>query len=329
MGPTVKFSRRDFIYFGAGAATLATMSNIASAEIYPARPIRLIVGFVPGGPTDIMARLIAQWLSERLSQSVIVENRPGAASNIGAEVLVRAAPDGYTLFMANISNAVNATLYGKLPFDFVRDVVAVAGIVRVPYVMEVNPDVPARTVAEFIAYAKSNAGKVSFASAGTGTGMHMSAELFKLMTGVDMLHVPYRGSAPALTDLMAGRTQVMFDSIPSSIGYVKAGKLRALAVTTLVRLAALPDVPTVADTVPGYEVSGWFGLVAPRGTPPEIVEKLNRETNAVLADPTTEARLGQLGGTVMSLSPAAFGTLIADETEKWAKVVKFAGISAN
>ena len=329
MEPMVKFSRRDFVYFGAGAAVLPAASRIASAEIYPARPIRLIVGFVPGSPTDIMGRLIAQWLSERLGQSVIVENRPGAASNIGAELLVRAAPDGYTLFMANISNAVNATLYDKLPFDFVRDVVAVAGIVRVPYVMEVNPDVPARTVAEFIAYAKSNAGIVSFASAGTGTGMHMSAELFKLMTGVDMLHVPYRGSAPALTDLMAGRTQVMFNSIPSSIGYVTAGKLRALAVTTPTRLAALPDVPTVADTVPGYEVSGWFGLVAPRGTPPEIVEKLNRETDAVLADPNTEARLAQLGGTVLALSPAAFGALIADETEKWAKVVKFAGISAN
>jgi tripartite-type tricarboxylate transporter receptor subunit TctC len=325
----LKFRRRDFMYLSASAIALPAASRIASAQIYPARPIRLIVGFVPGGPTDIMGRLIAQWLSERLGQSVIVENRPGAASNIGAEVLVHAAPDGYTLFMANISNAVNATLYDKLPFDFVRDVVAVAGIVRVPYVMEVNPDVPVRTVAEFMSYAKSNSGKVSFASAGTGTGMHMSAELFKLMTGVEMLHVPYRGSAPALTDLMAGRTQVMFDSISSSIEYIKAGKLRALAVTTATRLAALPDVPTVADTVPGYEVSGWFGLVAPRGTPQEIVEKLNREANAVLADPNTEARLAELGGTVLSLSPAAFGTLIADETEKWAKVVKFAGLSAN
>jgi len=325
----MKFHRRDFMYLTASAVTLAIASRGASAEIYPVRPIRLIVGFVPGGPTDIMGRLIAQWLSERLGQSVIVENRPGAASNIGAEVVVRAAPDGYTLFMANISNAVNATLYNKLPFDFVRDLVAVAGFVRVPYVMEVNPDVPVRTVAEFIAYAKSNSGKVSFASAGTGTGMHMSGELFKLMTGVEMLHVPYRGSAPALMDLMAGRTQVMFDSIPSSIAYVKSGKLRALAVTTLARLDALPDVPTVADTVPGYEVSGWFGLVAPRDTPPDVVEKLNRETNAVLADPNTRTRFAELGGTVLSLSPATFSTLIADETEKWAKVVKFAGISAN
>ncbi len=325
----MKFHRRDFMYLTAGAVTVASASRIAGAGIYPARPIRLIVGFVPGGPTDIMGRLIAQWLSERLGQSVVVENRPGAASNIGAEVVVRAAPDGYTLFMANISNAVNATLYNKLPFDFVRDLVAVAGFVRVPYVMEVNPNVPARTVAEFIAYAKSNSGKVSFASAGTGTGMHMSGELFKLMTGVEMLHVPYRGSAPALTDLMAGRTQVMFDSIPSSIAYVRSGKLRALAVTTPARLEALPDVPTVADTVPGYDVSGWFGLVAPRGTPPDVVEKLNRETNAVLGDPNVRARLVELGATVLPLSPAAFGTLIADETEKWAKVVKFAGISAD
>ena len=229
----MKLHRRDFMYLTAGGVALATATRRASADIYPARPIRLIVGFVPGGPTDIMGRLIAQWLSERLGQSVIVENRPGAASNIGAEVLVHAAPDGYTLFMANISNAVNATLYDKLPFDFIRDVTAVAGIVRVPYVMEVNPELPVRTVAEFISYAKSNPGKVSFASAGTGTGMHMSAELFKLMTGVDMLHVPYRGSAPALTDLMAGRTQVMFDSISSSIAYINAGKLRALAVTTV------------------------------------------------------------------------------------------------
>ena len=325
----MKLHRRDFMYLTAGGVALATATRRASADIYPARPIRLIVGFVPGGPTDIMGRLIAQWLSERLGQSVIVENRPGAASNIGAEVLVHAAPDGYTLFMANISNAVNATLYDKLPFDFIRDVTAVAGIVRVPYVMEVNPELPVRTVAEFISYAKSNPGKVSFASAGTGTGMHMSAELFKLMTGVDMLHVPYRGSAPALTDLMAGRTQVMFDSISSSIAYINAGKLRALAVTTSTRLDALPDVPTVADTVPGYEVSGWFGLVAPRGAPPDVVEKLNRETNAVLAEPNTKARLAELGGTVLSLSPAAFGRFMADDTEKWAKVVKFAGISAN
>ena len=321
----MKFPRRRFLHLAAGAAALPALSRVARGQTYPTRPIRLIVGFPPGGPNDILGRLMSQWLSEKLGQSVVVENRPGASSNVAAEVVVHAPPDGYTLFMANVSNAINATLYQNLPFDFVHDMAAVAGIVRVPYVMEVNPDVPARTVTEFIAYAKSNPGKVNFASAGTGTGIHMSGELFKLMTGIDMLHVPYRGSAPALTDLMAGRAQVMFDSIPSSIEYIKAGKLRALAVTTATRLDALPEVPTVGDTVPGYEVSGWFGLGAPAKTPADVIEKLNRETNDVLADPKAKARLAELGGMVLPLSPAAFGRLIADETEKWAKVVKFSG----
>jgi tripartite-type tricarboxylate transporter receptor subunit TctC len=287
--------------------------------------VHLIVGYPAGGTTDILARLVGQYLSERLGQQFIIDNRSGAGNNIGTEAVVGAAPDGYTLLLVNPANAINATLYEKLPFNFIRDIAPVAGIIRVPNVMEVNPAVPAKTVAEFIAYAKANPGKVNMASSGNGTSIHVSGELFKMMTGVDMLHVPYRGSAPALTDLMGGQVQVLFDNMPSSIEYIKAGKLRPLAVTTAARSDALPGVPTVAETVPGYEASAWFGLGAPKGTPPEIVDKLNAAVNAGLADPQLKTRLADLGGSMLVGTPADFGKIIAEETEKWAKVVKFSG----
>ena len=287
--------------------------------------MHLIVGYPAGGTTDILARLVGQYLSERLGQQFIIDNRSGAGNNIGTEAVVNAAPDGYTLLLVNPANAINATLYEKLPFNFVRDIVPVAGIIRVPNVMEVNPAVPVKTVAEFIDYAKANPGKVNMASSGNGTSIHVSGELFKMMTHVDMLHVPYRGSAPALTDLMGGQVQVLFDNMPSSIEYLKAGKLRPLAVTTAERSDALPGVPTVAETVPGYEASAWFGLGAPKGTPAEIVDKLNAAVNAGLADPKLKARLADLGGTMLVGPPGDFGKLVAEETEKWAKVVKFSG----
>jgi tripartite-type tricarboxylate transporter receptor subunit TctC len=287
--------------------------------------VHLIVGYPAGGTTDILARLVGQYLSERLGQQFIIDNRSGAGNNIGTEAVVGAAPDGYTLLLVNPANAINATLYEKLPFNFIRDITPVAGIIRVPNVMEVNPAVPAKTVAEFIAYAKANPGKVNMASSGNGTSIHVSGELFKMMTGVDMLHVPYRGSAPALTDLMGGQVQVLFDNMPSSVEYIKAGKLRPLAVTTAARSDALPGVPTVAETVPGYEASAWFGLGAPRGTPPEIVDTLNAAVNAGLADPKLKTRLADLGGSMLVGTPADFGKIIAEETEKWAKVVKFSG----
>ena len=297
----------------------------ARALDYPTRPVHVIVGYPAGGTVDILARLVGQYLSERLGQQFVIDNRSGAGNNIGTEVVVNAAPDGYTLLLVNPANGINATLYEKLPFNFIRDIAPVAGIIRVPNVMEVNPAVPAKTVAEFIAYAKANPGKVNMASSGNGTSIHVSGELFKMMTRVDMLHVPYRGSAPALTDLMGGQVQVLFDNMPSSIEYLKAGKLRPLAVTTATRSQALPDVPTVAETVPGYEASAWFGLGAPKGTPAEIVDKLNAAVNAGLADPKLKARLADLGGTMMVGTPADFGKVIAEETEKWAKVVKFSG----
>ena len=297
----------------------------ARALDYPTRPVHVIVGYPAGGTVDILARLVGQYLSERLGQQFVIDNRSGAGNNIGTEVVVNAAPDGYTLLLVNPANGINATLYEKLPFNFIRDIAPVAGIIRVPNVMEVNPAVPAKTVAEFIAYAKANPGKVNMASSGNGTSIHVSGELFKMMSGVDMLHVPYRGSAPALTDLMGGQVQVLFDNMPSSIEYLKAGKLRPLAVTTATRSQALPDVPTVAETVPGYEASAWFGLGAPKGTPAEIVDKLNAAVNAGLADPKLKARLADLGGTMMVGTPADFGKVIAEETEKWAKVVKFSG----
>jgi tripartite-type tricarboxylate transporter receptor subunit TctC len=297
----------------------------AAALDYPTRPVHIIVGYPAGGTTDILARLTGQYLSERLGQQFIIDNRSGAGNNIGTEAVVSAAPDGYTLLLVNPANAINATLYQNLPFNFMRDIAPVAGIIRVPNVMEVNPAVPAKTVAEFIAFAKANPGKVNMASSGNGTSIHVSGELFKMMAHVDMVHVPYRGSAPALTDLMGGQVQVLFDNMPSSIEYLKAGKLRPLAVTTAMRSDALPGVPTVAETVPGYEASAWFGLGAPKGTPREIVDKLNATVNAGLADPKLKARLADLGGSMLTGTPAEFGDLIAAETEKWAKVVIFSG----
>ena len=318
--------RRRFLHLAAGFAALPAAARIAAAQTYPSRPVRLVVGFAAGGTQDVIARLIGPWLSERLGQQIVIENRPGAASNLAAEAVVKSPPDGYTLFMIGPNNAINASLYEKLSFDIVRDLAPVAGIMRVPNVMEVNPNVPAKTVPEFIAYAKANPGKVNFASGGVGTSVHVSGELFKMMTGVNMLHVPYRGAGPALTDLLAGQVQVMFDNLPSSVGHIQSGKLRALAVTTTARSEALPDVPTVADFVPGYEASAFFGIAAPRTTPPEIIERLNREIDAILADPKAKARFAGMGGTVLPGPPATFGKLLADETEKWAKVVKFAAI---
>jgi tripartite-type tricarboxylate transporter receptor subunit TctC len=302
-------------------------STSAVADDYPARPIKWVVGYPAGGTTDILARLIGQWLSEHLGAQVIIENRPGAGNNIGTEAVINAPPDGYTVLLVNPANGINASLYRKLNFDFIRDIAPVAGLTRVPNVMEVNPAVPAKTVQEFIDYAKANPGKINWASSGNGTSVHLSGEMFEMMTGVDLLHVPYRGAAPALTDLISGQVQVMFDNMPSSIEHIRAGKLRALGVTTAKRSPALPDVPTVADTVPGYEASAWFGMGAPKGTPPEAVNKLNKAINAALADPNIQARLADLGGIVMAGTPADFGQVIVEETEKWAKVVKAAGVS--
>jgi tripartite-type tricarboxylate transporter receptor subunit TctC len=302
-------------------------STCAAADDYPARPIKWVVGYPAGGTTDILARLIGQWLSEYLGAQFIIENRPGAGNNIGTEAVINSPADGYTVLLVNPANGINASLYRKLNFDFIRDIAPVAGLTRVPNVMEVNPAVPAKTVQEFIDYAKANPGKINLASSGNGTSVHLSGEMFKMMAGVDLLHVPYRGAAPALTDLISGQVQLMFDNMPSSIEHIRAGKLRALAVTTTTRSPALPDVPTVAETVPGYEASAWFGMGAPKGTPPEIVNKLNKAINAALADPNIRARLADLGGIVMPGTPADFGQVIVEETEKWAKVVKAAGVS--
>jgi tripartite-type tricarboxylate transporter receptor subunit TctC len=321
----MKLSRRKFLHLAVGVAPLPAISRIAWAQAYPSRPVRIIVGFPAGGTADITARLLGQWLSERFGQSFIIENRTGAGSNIATEAVVRATPDGYTLLLAYTGNAINATLYDKLRYNFVADIAPVASINRVALVMEVNPSLPAKTVAEFIAYAKANPGKISYGSGGIGTTSHLSAELFKMMAGVDILHIPYRGAAPALTDLIGGRVPVMFDPIASSIEYIRAGRLRPLAVTTRERSVALPDVPTVADFVAGYETSVWFGVGVVKGTPGEVIEKLNKAINEALADPKMKARLADLGGDVLPGSPADFGKLIADETEKWAKVVKFSG----
>jgi tripartite-type tricarboxylate transporter receptor subunit TctC len=321
----MKLRRRNFLRLAAGAAALPAVSRFAFAQAYPSRPVRIIVGYSPGGTTDISARLIGQWLSERLGQPFIVDNRPGASSNVATEGAVRAPADGYTLLLATISNAINATLYDKLNYNFIRDIAPVAGIIGVPNVMEVNPAVPAKTVPEFIAYAKANPGKVNFASGGAGSSTHVSGELFKMMTGINMEHIPYRGTAPAVTDLIAGQVQVMFDNLPGSIEYVRAGRLRALAVTTATRSEELPDIPSVSEFVPGYEVSAWFGVGVAKGTPTEVIERLNKAINEALADPKMKARLADLGGTALSGSPADFGKLIVDETEKWGKVVKFAG----
>jgi tripartite-type tricarboxylate transporter receptor subunit TctC len=325
----VKLLRRQFLRLTASIAALPALSCSASAEVYPARPVHLIVGFPAGGPQDIVMRLMGQWLSERLGQTFVIENRPGAGGNVAAEAVVRATPDGYTLLSVSSPNAINATLYSNLNFNFIRDIAPVASIMRVPLVVEVNPSVPVKTVPEFIAYAKANPGMISYASAGIGTPQHVSAELFKLLTGVNMVHVPYRGAAPALTDLIGGHVQVMIDTTPASMAYIRAGSLRPLAVTTTTRANVLPDLPTVSDFVPGYEATSWFGIGAPKNTPTEIIEKLNKEINAALVDPKISARLVDLGGSVLQGSPDDFGKLIANETEKWAKVVKFSGANAD
>jgi tripartite-type tricarboxylate transporter receptor subunit TctC len=322
----MKLPRRKFLDLAAGAAALPAVSRLAMAQAYPSRPVRIVVGLAAGGGVDIVARLIGRWLSERLGQPFVIENRPGAGTNIGTEAVVRSAADGYTLLLVTPFNAISATLYDKLNFNFIRDVAPVAGISRESNVMVVHPSVPAKTVPEFIAYAKANPGKLSMGSGGIGGSAHLSGELFKMMSGVDMLHVPYRGMAPALTDLLGGQVQVIFASAPSSIGYIGAGKLRALAVTTATRLQALPEIPAVSAFLPGYEASQWYGVAAPGNTPAEIIARLNREINAAFADPKMKAQLADAGGAMLPGSPADFGKLIADETEKWGKVVKFAGI---
>jgi tripartite-type tricarboxylate transporter receptor subunit TctC len=322
----MKLSRRDCLQLAAGAAAPAASPRIAKALDYPARPVRIIVGFAAGGPTDISARLMAQWLSERLGQAFVVENRPGASSNIATDTVARAAADGYTLLLAGSANTVNVSLYEKLNFNFIRDIAPIAGIMQWANLMDVNPEFPAKTVPEFVAYAKANPGKINMASGGNGTSNHVSGELFKMMAGVEMQHVPYRSGGAALAALLGAQVQVTFESTLSSLEYIRAGKLRALAVTTPARSGALPDIPTVGEFVPGYAARGWTGIGAPRNTPAEIVQKLNYEVNAVLANPKTNARLADLGGTVLPGLPADFGKMIAEETEKWAKVIKFAGI---
>jgi tripartite-type tricarboxylate transporter receptor subunit TctC len=310
---------------GLAALSILAVGTARAADTYPSRPVHWIVGYPPGGTTDILARIMGQWLSQRLGQQFIVDNRAGAGNNIGTEMVVKAPPDGYTVLLVNPANAINTTLYTHLNFNFVTDIAPVAGIIRVPNVMEVNPKVPAKTVAEFISYAKANPGKVNMASSGSGTSVHLSGELFMSMTGIKMTHIPYKGAGPALTDLVGGQVQVMFDNLPSSIGHIKAGDLRALAVTTTERNPALPGVPSISETVPGYEASAWFGCGAPKGTPANVIAVLNGAINAALADPGMKARLAELGGTPIPGTPAAFGKLIDDETEKWAKVIKFSG----
>ena len=322
----MNIQRRLFLRLATGAAALPVASRIAWAQTYPVRPVRLIVPFAPAGTTDIVARLIGQWLSDRLGQQFVVENRPGGAGLIGTDAVVHAFPDGYTLLMIDASPAIHATLFEKLPFNFIRDVVPVAGIVRVPNVMVVNPSFPAKSVPEFIAYARANPGKITMASAGTGSPNYLSGELFKAMAGVNMVHVPYRGGGPVITDLLVGQVDVTFAVVGTAIEYIKAAKQLALAVTSAARLEALPDTPTVADFVPGYEASGWFGVCAPKNTPAKIVVRLNSEINAALSDPAMKKRLAELGGTVLSGPSAAFGKLIADDTEKWGKVIRAANI---
>jgi tripartite-type tricarboxylate transporter receptor subunit TctC len=321
----MKLPRRKFLHLAAVAAALPVVSRMARAESYPTRPVHIIVPFAPGITPDILARLIGQWLSERLGQPFVVENRPGAGANVGTELVAKAAPDGYTLLLVTFANAVNATLYDNLSFDFIRDIVPVASLSRSPVVMEVNPSFPAKTVPEFIAYAKANPGKVNMASGGNGVPSHVAGELFKMMAGVDMLHVPYRNGNP-LPDLLGGQVQVYFSPIPASIGFIRAGKLRALAVTGATRSEVLPDIPTVAEFIPGYEAMSWYGVGVPKNTPADIVDKLNKVINIALADPAMQARLADLGVTVLAGSPADFDKFLADEIQKWGKVVKFANI---
>src|SRR5215470_5852888 len=324
----VKLPRRNFLHLAAGAAALPAVSRITWAQAYPARPVRVIVGFAPGQAIDIVTRIIGQWLSEQLGQQFIIENRPRAGGNIATEAVVRAPADGYTLLAVGSNNMINATLYQKLNYNFIQDIAPVASIYRVPQVMEVNPSFPAKTVPEFIAYAKAHPGQISFASAGNGSVAHVTGELFKMMTGVNMLHVPYRGAPPALTDLIAGQVHVMFDNMPSSIEHIRAGRLRPLAVTATTRLEALPDVPPLGDFVPGFETSAWAGIGAPKNTPAEIINTLNREINAVLADPMIKTRITDVGGEMLALSPSEYTRRIAEETDKWAKVIKFSGAKA-
>jgi tripartite-type tricarboxylate transporter receptor subunit TctC len=321
----MKVERRKFLLLAAGAAALPAVSHHAWAQGYPTKPVRMIVGFAAGGPNDILARLIGQSLSERLGQQFVIETRTGAGGNIGTETVVNSAPDGYTLLLIGSSNTINPTLYKNLKFNFVRDITPVAGIMRVPLVMEVATEFSSKTVPEFIAYAKANPGKISMGSAGNGSSSHMAGELFNATAGIKLVHVPYRGTAPALGDLLGGQVQVVFDNLPSSIEFIRTGKLRALAVTTAKRSDALPAVPTVNDFLKGYEASGFFGIGAPKNTPAEIVAKLNSEINASLADPKMKTRLADLGGVALSMTPAEFGSFLAEETEKWAKVVKFSG----
>jgi tripartite-type tricarboxylate transporter receptor subunit TctC len=323
----MRLPRRQFLKLTAGGAILPalSLSRGALAQDYPMRPVRIVLGLAPGGSVDIVTRLIGQWLSERLGQQFIVENRPGAGTNIATEAVVRAPADGYTLLVVLAANAINATLYKKLNFNFMRDITLVAGLVRVANVMEINAAVPANTVPEFITYAKANPGKLSFGSGGNGSSLHVVGELFKMMAGIDMVHVPYRGGAPALIDLLGGRVQLMFDTIPQALPYIKAGKLRALAVTTATRSEVLPDVPVMSDFVPGFEAGSWWGVGAPKATPAEIVDKLNQAINAALADPQIRTRLAELGTTPLVFSPNEFSAFVQMETEKWAKVVEFSG----
>jgi tripartite-type tricarboxylate transporter receptor subunit TctC len=324
----MKIRRRRFLQLAAGAAALPAISRGARAETYPAHPVRFVVGFAAGSTTDILARLMGQWLSQRLGQQFVVENKPGAGGNLGAETVVKSAPDGYTLLMVPPAVAANTTLYQNLNFDFIRDAAPVAGVVRVPNVAEVNPAVPVNSIPELIAYAKANPGKLSFASAGIGTASHLAGELFNSMTGANLQHVAYRGDGPAMADLVGGQVQVGFATMTASIAFIRAGKLRPLAVCTLKRSDALPGVPTLSQFVPGFEASSWFGIAAPAGTPAVIIETLNRETNAGLADPTIKARLDDMGGMPLTGTPADYGRLIAAETEKWGKVIRAAGIRA-
>ena len=325
----VKFPRRKFLHLAAGAAALPAVSRFAWAQTYPTRPVRIIVGFPPGGPNDIFARLLGRHLSERLGQPVIIENRPGAASNIGVEAVVRAAPDGHTLVLLSTANPINSSLYHKLSFDLLRDIAPVAGIATVPNVLEVNPDLPIKSVPELIRYAKANPGKLSFASGGSGTTAHLAGELFKMAAGVDMLHVPYRGAAPAMTDLMGGQVQAMFDYLPSAVEYVKSGKLRALAVTTKVPSPVLPDTPTIDQFIPGYDVSTWFGIGVPRETPAEVAHTLNREITASVSSTEMQAELAKLGAERLALSPEDFRSLLERETEKWRRVLQAINLKAD
>ena len=320
--------RRKFLHLAASAIAAPALPYIARADVYPSRPVHLIIGYLPGGSADMTARFFGQWLSDRLGQQFVVESRAGGSTNIATEAVIRATPDGYTLFLASPANATNASLYDKLNFEFLRDVEPVAGLIRFADVVVVNPSLPVETIPELIAYAKANPGALNFASSGVGSTLHVAGELFKMMTGVNIVHVPYRGGAPAMLDLIAGRAQVMFDNVPTSLPYIRDGKIRPLAVTSAARVDVLPDLPLVADYVPGYEASAWYGIVGPKGTPAEVVDKLNREVNAILAEPDKKQRLAELGASLLPGSPADFAKLLTDETEKWRKVIRFAGIKA-